>query len=251
MDGGEGGRGGNIGSTAGASGAGGDVATGVGGRGGTTAAGTGGRGGASGTGTAATGGTTGSAGGSGTGGIGGAPVEEPSKQIVTFHLTTSAGGSRWVAFTGMGCTVFSIGRFNPTATVQTAQANPCGPCASCPNPPSGTTAVRAVTTTTAVDLTWDARETTIVREVASCPNGGVGSYDRAFAKPVPPGHYVAHLAVFGALPAACGTNGICSPPVTTNQMALPYASICTSDAPVDVEFDLPATGNITVPVPLP
>jgi hypothetical protein len=239
-----GGDGGQAGAGAGAGGHGGDVATGTGGRGDAGAA-------AGGTAGAAAGGTTGTAGGSGTGGTGGAPVEQPSKQTVTFHLTTSGGGSHWVAFTGMGCTVFSIGRLNPTAIVQTEQANPCGPCASCPNPPSGTTVVRAVTTTTAVDLTWDAREITIVREATSCPHGGVASYDHAFAKPVPPGHYSARFAVFGALPAACGTNGICSPPVTTSQTALPYASICTSDAPVDVEFDLPPTGNITVPVPVP
>ena len=241
---GSGGTGGSGGSIAGGGGRGGTGATGIGGRGG------GAGGGLGGTGAAATGGSAGT-GGSGRGGSGGALVEEPSKQTVTFHLTTSAGASRWVGFNGMGCSVFSIERRNPTAIVHTALASPCGPCASCPNPPSGTTVVRAVTTASSVDILWDARETTAVRETVTCGDGGFGSYDHAFSKPVPPGRYVARLAAFGSLPASCGTNGICSPPVTTIEMALPYASICASDAPVEVEFDLPATGNLTVPVSVP
>src|SRR5262245_14080399 len=130
---GSGGTGGSAGSGAGGGGRGGTGATGIGGRGGAG-------GGVGGTGAAATGGSAGT-GGSGQGGSGGALVEEPSKQTVTFHLTTSAGGSRWVGFSGMGCTVFSIERRNPTAIVHTALASPCGPCLSCPNPPSGTTVV--------------------------------------------------------------------------------------------------------------
>ena len=77
------------------------------------------------------------------------------------------------------------------------------------------------------------------------------TYERPIAAPLPAGHYAARLASFTSAPADCNSGGVCDPPLTSTQTALPYTSLCTSDAPVDVEFELPATGDLTVAVSLP
>jgi hypothetical protein len=180
----------------------------------------------------------------------GEPMEAPSKQTVTFHLTTSAG-SRYVPVAAMGCGLFSIERRNPTSIVQTAIANPCGPCAACPNPTPGVFVVHELVAGDFTDILWDARETTVVSESASCGGAGSVTYDRPIAMPVPPGHYAARLATFTSAPASCDPNGVCDPPVTTTQTALPYASLCESDATIEVEFELPPMGDVSVPVSVP
>jgi hypothetical protein len=177
-------------------------------------------------------------------------MEEPSRQTVTFHVTTSAG-SRVVPVAALGCGLFSIERLDPTSRVETAVADPCGPCGTCPEPTPGVLVVHEIAPGDSLDILWDARETTVVPENVSCDGTGSVSYDRPIAAPVPAGHYAAHIANFTSSPPACNSGGVCEPPVASTQTALPYTSLCTSDAPVDVEFELPATGDVTVAVSLP
>lgn len=242
--GGESGRGGSGGVVGGAG-------TGAAGASGGTPGGRGGSGGAAGSNVGGTSGVGEDAGAAGAeAGSPGAPMEEPSRQTVTFHFTTSAA-SRYVPVAALGCGLFSIERRDPTSSVQTALANPCGPCATCPNPTPGILVVHELLPGEFTDLLWDGRETTVVSESVSCGGAGSVTYDRPIAMPLPPGRYAARLAAFTSAPPGCDTSGVCNPPVTTTQTALPYASLCTSEAPIEVEFELPASGDVSVPVSVP
>jgi hypothetical protein len=183
-----------------------------------------------------------SGGGSGTGG-----ADEPSKQSVTFEVTNDAATPRAVVVEAVGCTPFMILATDPAGVVHTAAANPCGPCMQCPNPPSGTKRVAELAPGQSVELTWDARKLTASQQTALC-NGAPAPYTRFTATPVAPGTYRVRVAVFSVTPSACGAGGKCDPPVTTTQDTLPYAALCSADAQSEAEFELPAEGDVTVPV---
>jgi hypothetical protein len=117
----------------------------------------------------------------------------------------------------------------------------------CPNPPSGTKRVAELAPGQSVELTWDARKLTASQQTVLC-NGAPAPYTRFTAAPVAPGSYRVRVAVFSVTPSACGADGNCDPPVTTTQDALPYAGLCSADAQSEAELELPAQGDVTVPV---
>jgi hypothetical protein len=191
-------------------------------------------------------GAAGAAGTAGTAGAAGSP-DEPSKQTVTFEVTNGATAPRSVAIEGAGCTPFMILATDPARLVRTSAANPCGPCMQCPNPPSGTKRVAELAPGQSVELSWDARQVSVAQQTAMC-NGTPTPYTSVVASPVEAGSYRVRVAVFSTKPPGCSANGACDPPVTTVQEALPYADLCSSSAQVEADFELPAEGDVTVPV---
>lgn len=187
--------------------------------------------------------------GDGSGGASSTGVDgdQPSKQRVTFEVTNDAASPRAVVVEGVACTPFVILATDPAGVVHTAAANPCGPCMQCPNPLSGTKRIAELAPGQSVELTWDARGLSTSQETVSC-NGSPAPYTRFTAAPVAVGTYRVRMAVFSATPSACSADGICDPPVTTTRDALPYAELCSADAQSETEFELPAHGDITVPV---
>jgi hypothetical protein len=53
------------------------------------------------------------------------------------------------------------------------------------------------------------------------------------------------------LPKGCNSLGYCNPAVASQPSSTSYAAQCDTETSIATRFDLPATGDIVVPISLP
>ncbi len=190
-----------------------------------------------------------------------APVTDvPSRQTVRFTFPATTTG--YLVSDGVGCSPAAYTRLDGA----TETAVPLGlgfQClCECPRPPDpyasalmSFMAVRGVP-----GLTWDAREIVTCTSAFDCgtrwPGAGWQTVVNAAWVPVQPGRYRATFGIVDTLPRGCfeATDGA----VTCSGEAMypspgyfPPYGICPAMRRVSVEFELPASGDVIVPVPVP
>lgn len=183
-------------------------------------------------------------------------TDVPSTQTVRFRLTGPAGS--YVVSAGDACSPFEIER---GAHDPVTQGRPYAPL--CEGPPPQRPAPRsALALDAAPELIWDARE--LVATGSGCFDCGSGSgltryqtYSIDALEPVAAGRYRATFAILdavdGALPLGCSADGgmaYCAPTWGMGFGGGPF-TICPASRFVTVELDLPASGDVEVPVEIP
>lgn len=185
------------------------------------------------------------------------PLEVPSKQKVTFSFTSAVDSAKYVVNQGLFCQAFTITNLDTASPVTLVTPFNCA--CECPGPPGSSFYVKTVTSTQSNSVVWDARQFLSYQTAIDCamrgwPDIGVRSVDSYTAQPVAAGNYRATFYVMTALPNQCppapAVEGYCGPagPAGIN-FNIP---ICTPDATaVTVDFQVPQSGDISVPVALP
>lgn len=188
----------------------------------------------------------------GDGGTGESPVE--STQTVAFHFT----GSAFVAVEGHLCEGFTIDEWTGSDWTPLKKQLPfdCG--CECPRPADPqVTLYNRVTGVEGPGSThsWDARALALWTECDDCFDMGFVERLNSALQPLAAGHYRATFAVDNEpAPESCtdlddGTVQ-CDANSFTDDDVFPWETLrlCEGDRTVQVEFDLPASGDVTVEV---
>ena len=113
-----------------------------------------------------------------------------------------------------------------------------------------------------LEIDWDARTLVTYTIPYDCathgwPGAGIQQETQAVSQPVAPGHYVAHMVALDGVPTGCVVDGDGTarcpmrfggpgyPPFTGSY------GLCPGGRTLDVPFDLPTSGDVTVPVTVP
>lgn len=181
------------------------------------------------------------------------PVEVDAVHDVTFELTNNYATDIWIPEQGWFCTPWGID------AVELAIGFKCG--CECPAPGSpGVMMLRQVPVGETVTVTWDGRELVTYTECIACADTPL--YETAgVLQPLAAGTYTFRMPVaLDQLPMGCIDNGdqtaTCDPSLDpTGELPRDVALTCEvmSGSTVDVtqQFDLPASGPLTVPVSMP
>jgi len=156
----------------------------------------------------------------------------PSRQLVTFQLSNSTASDLWLPLRGTICSELSI----ETATARKVQIVPIdGECCNCGATASfvAYTMLKPAEQTT---VTWDARE--FFEYMTGDPCNPTSNY----AKPVAAGRYVAKFQVVRSAPVGES----CAP----ERDGAIGCSECEPATETRAPFDLPSSGDVTVPVAL-
>jgi hypothetical protein len=192
------------------------------------------------------------------------PVAEiPSRQSVRFHF--AIGAPVFLVTRGQYCGSLAIDRVDTVSTPVTL-ALPFQCVCECAQP-----AVDAQSFVSLHDaavppvVTWDARELHTCTRSVDCSawarSGGGGPYQdvtEGVSQPVSAGHYRATFIVYDTLPSAChedpdGTGSCSEPDLGWHFQPPPNYMLCWSPGmlrSIQVEFDLPASGDVDVMVPV-
>lgn len=187
------------------------------------------------------------------------PTEIASRQRVTFRFSGAA--TSWVAVAGSACDPHAFARGAGASWTPLMLTAPFVCECEC-NPPRVTpvaTEWRRIDAASRPSVTWDARALVRYAHPVNCgqrfPGRGVENFDAFVAQPVAAGHYRVAFAIRDDAPSGCNVDG-----ATATCSASPSGSgtgfgsdiaLCPSPRTVTVEFDLPATGDIEVPVTVP
>ena len=184
------------------------------------------------------------------------PSDIASRQRVRFLFNQALGGdggTAWVVTAGWQCGGLAIDGI--------ALGLPFQCLCECPNPGGpALTEAHAVPLASATPyaVEWDARSLVVYTVPYDCsthgwPGAGIQQERHAVGQPVAAGHYVAHFVVLGALPSGCVANpdGTATCPMHFGGPGFPFGGsygLCPGGTTLDVPFDLPAAGDVTVPV---
>jgi hypothetical protein len=175
------------------------------------------------------------------------PAAQESAQTVTFQVTNESTVIRKLATSGMSCSAFGIERVEDSSAlllgVDGVMCPPC-PMASVSCDPGRRTTFTELAPGDTYALSWDARERLLVEHIVACPNSNVQVHDPVgIPMRSAPGQYRAQIGVgyLGAAGAGPGSDYIYPhfPEVHP---------VCRSAEQISVEFTLPPTGNVVVPV---
>jgi hypothetical protein len=167
------------------------------------------------------------------------PVEEAANQKVTFQVTNESGVSQSLLTNGFGCSTFGIQREADQTQLLLGVDEllcPCPPRACDPGRIENFTSLAPGATHA---LEWDARELQLVERIVACQ-----SQDEHEPHGVPvrakPGRYRASIGL--DYQGAAGNAGWAHVPTVY--------PVCKSQRKIDVEFTLPESGDVVVPVSL-
>ena len=190
------------------------------------------------------------------------PQEIPSRQSVTFRVTNSTSFVRYLAarsdgfFGGPYCSSYAISQGTTNLTL--AIPFQCG--CECPQPHQpGITELWSISPGQTKDLVWDARALATYSTMMTC--GSLSPPGPAFPparvlhgvwQPVAAGNYQATLITKSTVPTSCQeTNAIVSCDYwTEDQYGASLGGICDRTTTVKADFDLPAEGDVIVPITL-
>jgi hypothetical protein len=182
------------------------------------------------------------------------PQEVASRQTVTVVVRNDTTEDRYLITQGQWCTPFSVsalGNSGPTELVLQGYGLADDICSvgGCDMTAPAPTQVVLLRPGESYSLVWDARASAgCLAPITACPD-----FVRPLSalEPVPAGDYriTAHANVSppvcdGAFPYAPG----CSPGMSAACYTAPTA--CSSEASASVDFSLPASGDVTVELPL-
>ncbi len=187
------------------------------------------------------------------------PTEIASRQRVTFRF--SGASTAWVAVTGSACDAQSFARSTSAGWTPLTLTAPFVCVCEC-NPPRFTpvaTEWRRFDPASLPSVTWDARA--LVRYAYNFDCGqrftgrSVERFDAFVAQPVAAGRYRATFAIRDDAPSGCAVEGAtatCSADSSGSGSAFGSDhTLCPAPRTVTVEFDLPATGDVEIPVTVP
>lgn len=175
------------------------------------------------------------------------PAAQESTQTVTFQVTNESSVNRKLATSGTSCSAFGIERIEDSSAlllgVDGVMCPPC-PMASVSCDPGRRTSFTELAPGDTYALSWDARELLLVEHIVACSNSNVQVHDPdGIPMRSAPGQYRAQIGVgyLGAAGAGPGSDYIYPhfPEVHP---------VCRSAEQISVEFTLPPTGNVVVPV---
>lgn len=182
------------------------------------------------------------------------PTDLPARQLVTFHVT----GSGYLALArGVApCNPFSIF----AGSTEVDQVGGLQVLCEGAVPPSPT--VTRYVQLGSHDLTWDARQLISYTTAYDCdahgwPGRGCTRERHDVHQPVDAGHYSVRVAIDDELPGSCfaveGEPGFfeCSSGGSGGPPGGGTPTTCPTARTYDVEFDLPASGNLDVDVLVP
>lgn len=180
------------------------------------------------------------------------PVEVASRQTVTFHVTGSGYLGTRAGFSP--CEVFSIDRGE--TNVPLVGAFQC----LCECAPPGAPALLEYVALGEHDVVWDARELVSYTTAWDCAEhgwAGAGCQRQRHdvRQPVVAGHYTVRFPIDDELPSGCSAGStpdtyVCDSATGPSEPSL-SVNLCPSERYVEVEFDLPETGDIVVDVVVP
>lgn len=178
----------------------------------------------------------------------------------TVHFSFPAGASGYIVTGGMFCGGMRLERIEAGTPTSIPMGLPFECICECapPPPPSYTTA-HALAGTDSFVFNWDARAMATCMHTVDCamrgwPGVPPASETLGVLVPVPSGHYRATFGVVDTLPSRCtaGTDGAvnCSPALPMGPGGLGPYDLCPGAREVQVEFDVPPSGDVNVSVPL-
>lgn len=187
------------------------------------------------------------------------PTEIASRQRVTFRF--SGASAAWVAVAGSDCDAQSFARSTSAGWAALTRTAPFVCECEC-NPPRVTpvaTEWRRIDAASRPSVTWDARALVRYAHPVDCgqrfPGRGVENFDAFVAQPVAAGRYRATFAIRDDAPSGCtveGATAMCSAGSSSSGSAFGSdITLCPAPRTVTVDFDLPATGDVEVPVTVP
>lgn len=180
------------------------------------------------------------------------PVDVASTQTVTFHVS----GSGYLGTLGgfSPCETFALDRGETKVPLVGAFQCLC----ECPAP--GAPSLVQYVALGEHDVVWDARELVSYSTAYDCstrgwPGAGCQSQRHDVRQPSVAGHYTVRLPIEDELPASCSESGTpgtysCSGSVGPGGV-VGAVDLCPSTRTVEVEFDLPESGDIVVDVVVP
>jgi hypothetical protein len=182
------------------------------------------------------------------------PQAIPSHQNVIFRVTNSTAATSYLGTLGFYCAAYGINQGSTSLTM--AIGYQCG--CECPQPPNpAISQYLVISPQQSKDLVWDARALTTYSISQSCASWGAPSVTAAITygvrQPVGPGSYQVTLTLESVAPAGCTeANEIvtCSFPSYGGGGGSTGGGICPSSATVKASFDLPANGDVIVPITL-
>ena len=190
------------------------------------------------------------------------PQEIPSRQEVTFRVTNSTSVVRYLAtradgfFGGPFCSPYAISQGTTNLTL--AIPSQCG--CECPQPHQpGITELWSLSPGQTKDLVWDARALTTYSTMMTCgslyPGGPAASSVQVLHgvwQPVAAGSYQATLITKTTVPTSCQeTDEIVTCDYwTEDQYGAWLGGICDRTTAIKADFDLPAEGDVIVPITL-
>jgi hypothetical protein len=187
--------------------------------------------------------------------------DTPSRQTVQIVVTNRAAADRYLVTEGTFCDPFSVS-FSQQSPMHLTLGFQC--LCECPNPgPARPATLHRLAPGDSFTLSWDARSLVTCTETVDCsteglPGLGTASQVVGASQPVGAGPYSVSVAAVTAVPQGCSGDG------TTFTCPMSYSGgpggpfnnppaiqvECPADVTASASFELPASGDVSVPVAL-
>jgi hypothetical protein len=185
---------------------------------------------------------------------------EPSVVTVRFDVTNRRTSPIWIISDGMSCEALRVARSSGGTLLLGAPTWCVVPCLFPNTDPSGNYTVTRIEPGATFSIPWDGREVRQFDAASPCAQNS-GICQGTASVPAPAGRYRAGFVVetdtnsmrYQAYAQACGASATCSGGGPYLQHSLVGLACLQNDATapvVNVEFDLPASGELVVPVPI-
>jgi hypothetical protein len=186
----------------------------------------------------------------------------PSRQTVEVVVTNQAAADRYLVTAGTFCDPFSVS-FSQQNALPLTLGFQC--VCECPNPgPARPATLHRLAPGESFTLRWNATALTTCTETVDCAAmgwKGLGTASQLVgaSAPVGPGPYGVSVGALAAVPQGCfgdGTTFNCpmswggGNPGGPNGIPPAIQTVCPADAFASVSFELPASGDVSVPVAL-
>lgn len=174
---------------------------------------------------------------------GGVPQEDPSLQTVSFDVANRTSSEIYLVTDGSDCYPYEVEQSSTSERVILGVVGGDCPCGwACDY--AATSHIEALAPGETRSLTWDARGLVIHQTMVSCEP----EFHEAAWNPVGVPYRVTpdrYQVTVGFLLTSTGAGGLCDSPSTVDSGP---ARRCCADALVTAEFELPATGDVSVPI---
>jgi len=183
------------------------------------------------------------------------PAEEPARARVRFEVS---GTGAFVVSRGRSCAPFDVERQNGGAWERVALDLGVTCVCECASPGTPVAIeLEPLTASAPVTVRWDGRRMAFVQRTIDCATrsftgrGTATEYVGAL-QPLPAGRYRVSFATVRSVPSHCMKlmSGYWCPPVSTAGAPSPGPFALCPGTRVTAEFDLPESGEVTVPVRL-